>query len=434
MSDLAIRVDNISKQYKIGTGVRHDSLKDLLTHRFNELFGRNSNFPVGNSQADYIWALKDVSFEVKQGETLGIIGSNGAGKSTLLKILSRITEPTTGRVEVFGKVASLLEVGVGFYRELTGRENVYLNGAILGMTKAEIDRKFDEMVDFSGVEKFIDTPVKHYSSGMYVRLAFAVAAHLEPEILIVDEVLAVGDAAFQKKCLGKMGEVAKSGRTILFVSHDMAAVENLCKRTIILKDGHIVCVDDARAAVTTYLNQELSSLASTFLEDQSYRTGNGRIRLTSFHVEDKAGNRLGVARSGQDIVLVFGFACTDGNVLGNVTVGFGIHLDSINTKALAIHYTPYTAQDFELIPLEGEFRCHIPRLPFAPGRYFIGARVEVNGVEADWPRNGAGFVDVERGDFFGTGRMVGNRGHAPVLLIGEWSVKALTQPKCGLGL
>ena len=210
------------------------------------------------------WALKDVSFEVKRGEVLGIIGRNGAGKSTLLKVLSRITEPTEGRVTIEGRVASLLEVGTGFHPELTGRENVYLNGAILGMTRAEIKRKFDEIVDFSGVERFLDTPVKRYSSGMYVRLAFAVAAHLEPEILIIDEVLAVGDAEFQKKCLGKMQDVAGHGRTVLFVSHNMGAIERLCDNVVVLSQGRVAGVfDNPRAGVVTYLEGGVTSACDT---------------------------------------------------------------------------------------------------------------------------------------------------------------------------
>src|SRR5207247_905772 len=237
MSDIAIRVENLSKRYEIGAAKRrHDTLRDQLADGLKALF-RNKGQP--RQRKESIWALKDVSFEIKHGEVVGFIGRNGAGKSTLLKILSRITEPTAGHAEVRGRVGSLLEVGTGFHHELTGRENIYLNGAILGMKKAEIDRKFDEIVDFSGVEKFIDTPVKHYSSGMHVRLAFAVAAHLEPEILLVDEVLAVGDAAFQKKCLGKMGDVAKKGRTVLFVSHNMAAVTRLCPKAILLDNGSI---------------------------------------------------------------------------------------------------------------------------------------------------------------------------------------------------
>ena len=238
MSHIAIRVENLSKQYKIAAlRPHHDTLRDQLMGSLKSIFQRNGSPDQGEST---IWALRDVSFEVKQGEIIGIIGRNGAGKSTLLKVLSRITEPTTGSAEIFGRVGSLLEVGTGFSRELSGRENIYLSGAILGMKKAEITRKFDEIVSFAEVERFIDTPVKHYSSGMYLRLAFAVAAHLEPEILLVDEVLAVGDASFQKKCLGKMEEVHKGGRTVFFVSHNMAAITSLCTRCLLIDDGRLV--------------------------------------------------------------------------------------------------------------------------------------------------------------------------------------------------
>jgi len=250
MSDAIIQVEGLGKKYRLGL-VRHDTLRDRLAHALGAplRWGRQ---PPGGDPADF-WALRDVSFEVRRGEVLGIIGRNGAGKSTLLKVLSRITEPTTGRVTLHGRVASLLEVGTGFHPELSGRENVFLNGAILGMSRGEIRRKFDDIVAFAEVEKFLDTPVKHYSSGMYVRLAFAVAAHLEPEILIVDEVLAVGDLEFQRKCLGKMAEVAGGGRTVLFVSHNMPAIQRLCGRGLYLRQGSIVVDGRAREVVDRYL-------------------------------------------------------------------------------------------------------------------------------------------------------------------------------------
>ena len=258
MSDVAIHVENLGKRYRIGAGIqRHTSIREALvdaaTAPFRNLknLRRLSRFEIAE-EADVIWALRDVSFEVKHGEVLGIVGRNGAGKSTLLKLLSRITDPTAGRVELKGRVGSLLEVGTGFHPELTGRENVYLNGSILGMDRAYIARRFDEIVEFSGVEKFVDTPVKRYSSGMYLRLAFAVAAHLEPEILIVDEVLAVGDAEFQKKCLGKMDQVSRQGRTVLFVSHNLGAVTRLCPRTIWLRAGTLEVDGPSGEVVTQY--------------------------------------------------------------------------------------------------------------------------------------------------------------------------------------
>src|SRR5437867_4954983 len=245
MSNIAIRVDDLSKQYTIGLAQRrHDTLRDQIMDSLRSIFRSNGHGSTSGRKCsgalNTIWALKNISFEIKHGEVVGIIGRNGAGKSTLLKILSRITDPTTGRVEIYGRVGSLLEVGTGFHGELTGRENIYLNGAILGMRRGEIENKFDQIVAFAEVEKFIDTPVKRYSSGMHVRLAFAVAAHMETEILLVDEVLAVGDAEFQKKCLGKMGAVAKLGRTVIFVSHDMSAIQLLCSEAIRLSSGKIV--------------------------------------------------------------------------------------------------------------------------------------------------------------------------------------------------
>ncbi|NER00344.1 MAG: ABC transporter ATP-binding protein [Cyanothece sp. SIO2G6] len=259
MSDTIIRVENLGKKYIIGhqqQKEKYTTLRDVvangvkgLTHRFSP------KSKVQNPESEEFWALKDVSFEIKQGDRVGIIGRNGAGKSTLLKILSRITEPTTGRIQIKGRVASLLEVGTGFHPELTGRENIYLNGAILGMGKHEIRRKFDEIVAFAEVEKFLDTPVKRYSSGMYVRLAFAVAAHLEPEILVVDEVLAVGDAQFQKKCLGKMEDVGKEGRTVLFVSHNMGTINQLCKDAIWLNQGQLIAFQETSKIISKYLSQ-----------------------------------------------------------------------------------------------------------------------------------------------------------------------------------
>jgi len=275
MSNLAIRAQNISKLYKIGAHRnRHDTLRDHLVHGALALFSSNGNSQpsaLDSRPSDHIWALKDISFEIKHGEAVAFIGRNGAGKSTLLKILSRITEPTTGRVEIYGRVGSLLEVGTGFHPELTGRENIFLNGAILGMKKVEIGRKFDEIVAFSEVEQFIDTPVKRYSSGMRVRLAFSVAAHLEPEILIVDEVLAVGDTSFQKKCLGKMDSVAKEGRTVLFVSHNMASLQTLCQRGLWLNNGRLKVDGSADSAVEAYFEQLQATDGSESLLESTHR-------------------------------------------------------------------------------------------------------------------------------------------------------------------
>lgn len=265
MSDLAIRAENIGKRYLLGQNAgAYQTFRDTFQNWLRDPLKKTAE--VGEDEA--VWALKDVSFEVRQGEVLGIIGRNGAGKSTLLKVLSRVTEPTEGYAEIHGRVGSLLEVGTGFHPELTGRENIYLNGAILGMKRSEIDAKFDEIVDFSEVERFIDTPVKRYSSGMYLRLAFAVAAHLEPEILVVDEVLAVGDAEFQRKCLGKMNDVAQEGRTVLFVSHNMSAIQRLTEETLVIDKGHLLMRAPTAQAVDHYLSQGLSQQGERAWEEE----------------------------------------------------------------------------------------------------------------------------------------------------------------------
>jgi lipopolysaccharide transport system ATP-binding protein len=307
MSEPVIRVERIGKRYRLGEGLRHTALRNLLGDAlraplriFNARGRASQTLPsveslvadasaaettmAANGRKRFIWALKDVNLEVHQGEVVGLIGRNGAGKSTLLKILARITRPTEGHAEIHGRVGSLLEVGTGFHAELTGRENVYMSGAILGMRKAEIDRKFDEIVAFSEVERFLETPLKHYSSGMQVRLAFAVAAHLEPEILFVDEVLSVGDASFQKKCLGKMGDVARQGRTIVFVSHNMAALRKLCPRAVLIEGGRVVESGNSDEVVSRYLQNSLDSKLETVWNDLQTAPGDDRVRLRSVRV------------------------------------------------------------------------------------------------------------------------------------------------------
>src|SRR5262245_5345073 len=293
-----IRVENLSKQYRIGARqtpylTLRESIINAARSPLN-WFRRN-----GHPEDNTIWALKDVNFEVKPGEVVGVIGRNGAGKSTLLKILSRITEPTTGQADLYGRVGSLLEVGTGFHVELSGRENIYLNGAILGMKRSEIDRKFDEIVSFAEVEKFIDTPVKHYSSGMYMRLAFAVAAHLDPEILIVDEVLAVGDAAFQKKCLGKMGDVVQQGRTVLFVSHDMTAISQLASRCLLLDGGRVAFLGATDQAIREYTRRQMAG--ETDLALRKDRQGDGVIKMQSARFINSRGETVSVIGSGEPL-------------------------------------------------------------------------------------------------------------------------------------
>jgi lipopolysaccharide transport system ATP-binding protein len=296
MSETVIRVENLSKSYILNHQERgnigHQSFRESIS---NAVYSLGKKFLNKSSQdetttQEKFWALKDISFEIKQGDRVGIIGRNGAGKSTLLKILSRITEPTNGRIAIKGRVASLLEVGTGFHPELTGRENIYLNGAILGMSKNEIQSKMDEIIAFAEIEKFLDTPVKRYSSGMYVRLAFSVAAHLEPEVLIVDEVLAVGDSNFQKKCLGKMENVANAGRTVLFVSHSMEAVARLCNNAILLKNGSVQFSGSSEKAIDIYLGNDLGTTARRKWDDLSRSPGNNIVRLVEVNVHDSEGN------------------------------------------------------------------------------------------------------------------------------------------------
>ena len=388
MSDTVISVENLSKSYLIGHGgprEKYHSLRDtIMRHGRNYArkaidMARGLQIIQGDSVEEF-WALKDVSFEVKRGEMLGIIGRNGAGKSTLLKILSRITEPTTGRVTLEGRVASLLEVGTGFHPELTGHENIFLNGAILGMTKVEIKKKFDEIVDFAGVEKFLDTPVKRYSSGMYVRLAFAVAAHLEPEILIIDEVLAVGDAEFQKKCLGKMQDVAGQGRTVLFVSHNMGAVSQLTKKCVLLGSGQIILNGKTEAAIEKYSgfqdNQQITSFPVE-LQQREY-PGNEKARILnlrfdrnlpnflsdenfSFHIRIRANENLARLR------VSFTIFTADG-----IPVGGAFSSDSRQMRALE----------------ESEFRVTLSRPNLAPGYYYCDV-----GIGSGNP--GSGHIDYD---------------------------------------
>ena len=356
MSAPAIRVEELGKRYRIGERVRYKSLRESVSNVARRAL-RGEHRP-----HETIWALKDVSFEVQPGEVVGVIGRNGAGKSTLLKILSRITEPTEGRVELHGRVGSLLEVGTGFHQELTGRENIYLNGAILGMKRAEIERKFDEIVAFAEIERFLDTPVKHYSTGMYLRLAFAVAAHLEPEILLVDEVLAVGDAEFQKKCLGKMGDVARGGRTVLFVSHNLGAVTGLCTRALCFDGGRLVQDGSATEVVTSYVrsaNQgEPSDLARFRSPGLGWEVGFTSVRLIC---EDGRSVRC-------DEPLVFELALESRGGVRRLTLAASI----FNSLGACVG-TLFDRQAFDAPAARRvDLRLRISALSLAPGLYTTG--------------------------------------------------------------
>jgi lipopolysaccharide transport system ATP-binding protein len=398
MSDIAIRVENLSKQYRIGQRrQRYRTLGDTLLHLARAPFARR---PDGS--AGMIWALRDISFEVTRGQVVGIIGRNGAGKSTLLKILTRITEPTLGEADLHGRVGSLLEVGTGFHPELTGRENIFLNGAILGMHRAEINRRFDEIVAFAEIEQFLDTPVKRYSSGMFVRLAFAVAAHLEPEILLVDEVLAVGDAAFQKKCLGKMGAVAREGRTVLFVSHNMAAVASLCQHGLVLQRGQLeLPLTDINSAVSHYLSQ-VTAEGQTNLAEVTERGGEGRLRVTRLAAFGPDGRELGYLASGQPVELRIYYEQHSTGPLRNVVLNIPIH--SVTGGFVTMLSNLYAAQAFERLAPRGYLACQIERLPLAPGRYLFSLYLHEDNILQDQLQDAVA-LDVEEGDFYGTGRL-----------------------------
>ncbi|MEA5503469.1 ABC transporter ATP-binding protein [Halotia wernerae UHCC 0503] len=405
MSDTVIKVENLSKKYIIGhqQQERYTALRDVIANGAKGLLSpfQNPKSKLQNSQEEF-WALKDVSFEIKQGDRVGIIGRNGAGKSTLLKILSRITEPTKGRIKIKGRVASLLEVGTGFHPELTGRENIYLNGAILGMSKVEIQRKFDEIVAFAEIEKFLDTPVKRYSSGMYVRLAFAVAAHLEPEILVVDEVLAVGDAQFQKKCLGKMEDIGKEGRTVLFVSHQIVAIQKLCQRAIWLNQGQLVNNDQTQIVIRKYLSSS-TNLSSISLADRKDRKGDGKIRFTSVQFQNENWEKVTCFYSGQNVKILLFFTNNTQENLKNLNVALGID----NQIGGRITNLSTEVKGSKLHDVQSNTDClivEIDKLPLTPGRYEFTIFSTVNSIVADWISN-AGFFEVEGGDFYGAGKL-----------------------------
>ncbi|MBD2017958.1 ABC transporter ATP-binding protein [Microcoleus sp. FACHB-53] len=379
MSDTVIRVENLGKKYTLGhqKQERYTALRDVISNsaksagrKFLKPFGKKMSDPA----IDDFWALKDVSFEIKQGDRVGIIGRNGAGKSTLLKILSRITEPTNGSIRIKGRVASLLEVGTGFHPELTGRENIYLNGAILGMSKAEIKRKFDEIVAFAEVEKFLDTPVKRYSSGMYVRLAFSVAAHLEPEILIVDEVLAVGDAAFQKKCLEKMEDVGKEGRTVLFVSHTMSTITTLCQRAIWLIQGHVEMEGDAEQITAKYLLHGSETSGEVVFDSTNSDDKFCFKRLSLLNSQDHITSMFDT-REAITIILEYQAHQT----IKNLEVSLRVY-NSFGTPIFTTNRSSSSAA-FEVPAGHQASQIKIPSLFLAPGSYTIEVAAHIPNVE-----------------------------------------------------
>jgi lipopolysaccharide transport system ATP-binding protein len=425
MSDAVIRVENLGKKYIIGheKQERYTALRDVMANSAKGLVKslRRGKFREPDPSSEEFWALKDVSFEIKQGDRVGIIGRNGAGKSTLLKILSRITEPTEGRISIRGRVASLLEVGTGFHPELTGRENIFLNGAILGMGREEIRRKFDEIVTFAEVERFLDTPVKRYSSGMYVRLAFAVAAHLEPEILIVDEVLAVGDAEFQKKCLGKMEDVAeKEGRTVLFVSHQMSSIENLCSRAILLESGKIIVNTTSTEAVNLYLSKAHSMDKNQALAERKDRSGSGKLRVSSLTVFNQEGIQENSLKSGKDYYFEIGYSNYMGISIKDTIVSLDISDD--RGYKIMLFRSNFTKSLITSKADRGFIYCRVNNLPLAQGLYRVSIFLSDADTETLDYIEDAASINVEGGDFFGTGSP-GLPTHCKILAMSTWTDK-----------
>jgi len=417
-----IEVSGLSKQYRIGTKLPYKTFRETIMNVVTSPAKLLKKDGLGENNT--IWALKDVSFKVQQGEVLGIIGRNGAGKTTLLKILSRVTEPTEGEVKIWGRVGSLLEVGTGFHPELTGRENIFLNGAILGMKKEEIKKKFDEIVDFAEIEKFLDTPVKRYSSGMYVRLAFAVAAHLEPEILLVDEVLAVGDAQFQKKCIGKMGDVAKEGRTVLFVSHNMAAITNLCDRCILLDGGEIRSNGIPNDVINNYLcasqqdgiqeapgEYDLANRKNPYLKD--------KLIVRKMRLLNSQGKPQDTFLMGQKMTIV-----VDVEGMSDYRDAWiGIIFKSGDDKWIAGINTGMTCSHVDQPRQKREKTIlNIPQLPFTPGSYWIGISVTRGRLgRIDYVDRAAQFF-VAEADIYGTGYQVSSE-YGIIYLNATWEIK-----------
>jgi len=422
MSKTVISVEHLSKRYQLGV-IGATSLQRDLNRWWARTRGRPDPYlkigqeGLAERMGEYIWALDDINFKVQQGEALGIIGRNGAGKSTLLKILSRVTAPTKGKVKIKGRIGSLLEVGTGFHPELTGRENVYLNGAILGMTRAEVERKFDEIVDFSGVEKFIDTPVKRYSSGMYVRLAFAVAAHLQTDILIVDEVLAVGDAEFQKKCLGKMGNVAGEGRTVLFVSHNLTSVEKLCHKGIVIDGGRIELKGSQTEAISYYIKKIHDKNKVEDLNIRKDRQGDGRIRISKIELYDLEGKQIKLVNTGDTFDIYLHYVAQESYNINDVIFGItcvapnGTYVFSSSIQHKSTRFTGKLAKS-------GTVALRVKNIPLVTGNFQLISVIRLKNHRVDIVDNAFSLQVVDLGySNYLKGRTLA---HGVCVIKGEW--------------
>jgi lipopolysaccharide transport system ATP-binding protein len=418
MSNVAIRAEGLGKHYTtVGPSRSYQTLRESITNLATGRWWQQRR--LRDSQRG-MWALRNISFEVRQGDVLGIIGRNGAGKSTLLKVLSRITEPSAGFAEVRGRVGSLLEVGTGFHPELSGRENIFLSGAILGMRGAEIERKFDQIVAFAEVDRFVDTALKHYSSGMYLRLAFAVAAHLEPAILMVDEVLAVGDLAFQRKCLGKMQDVGESGQTVLFVSHDLTAISRLAPRTMVLSGGEVAFYGDTSEAIQHYASQQQPTGAA--LSTRLDRSGDGVVRLDSLHFEAANGGAVDAVGSGEELSVVIGYR-SDLTRLQFEDLALDVRLTDVLGHPIATVSTRFGSFGSDsALPGRGRLRCRIPDLPLATETYSVDLWLAYRGGVADVVTR-AGEIRVVSAGFFASGDEPVKRKHGAALIRHEWSAE-----------
>ncbi len=407
-----IEVKHLSKEFHLGETLPYHMLRDIISEIPNKI----RSLKLKKNKEKSFWALKDVSFDIKRGEVLGLIGKNGSGKSTLLKILARIVTPTSGNASIEGKVASMLEVGTGFHPELTGRENIFLSGAILGMGKKEIESKFEEIVKFAEIEKFLDMPVKRYSSGMQVRLAFSVASNLDADVLLIDEVLAVGDVSFQRKSLKKMRSITKDeGRTVIFVSHSMPAVATLCSKVLLLDQGKVKAFGSTDKIISKYMSSFDKEEAKS-LQYLNGRGGNGKIRIVNFQIRDNKGKIVNVMETGGKYSFIFDYVSQGGALQKDVDFSFAIR--TMFEQNLFLHYTSYTNQLMKVSKKSGKFIFDIPRLPLASGSYKLSFRATVGGEEADHA-DAAIIVNVVEGDFYGTGFSISQQ-HSPMYVEGKW--------------
>lgn len=418
MAEIMLKVENLSKQYRlglVGTGtISHD-----LNRWWSRIRGKDdpylrigeTNDRSNKGQSNYVWALKDINFEVERGEVLGIIGKNGAGKSTLLKVLSRVTSPTTGLIKSRGRIASLLEVGTGFHPELTGKENIYLNGAILGMTKKEVKAKIDEIIDFSGCQRYIDTPVKRYSSGMRVRLAFAVAAHLEPDILVVDEVLAVGDAEFQKKAIGKMQDISRSdGRTVLFVSHDLTAIQNLCNRCILLENGQMKAVGDVKTIINTYMISE-DGVNPQFSDSTKY--GDFKVELLNSNLEPSLDFKME-----EKMLVKFTFFFDNDIQFANI----GIGINTLRGTRVVTYHTKYEVSETITIKNKTEITCSIDNIILINGTFNVEVSLFENQNRTFYNNSNIFTINIFGTDFYKTGKLPNSKFQGVVVQKSKWEI------------